>query len=618
MNSLKTFLMSFPAVFLLLSVCALNAQTPAATPAATPSAKPTAAEAQAFMADAEKQLNDLGIKAQRAAWVQQNFITVDTEQDAADANQVATAKGVELSKAAHRFDGLSLPPDLARKMQLLKIEIELPSPNDPAKQMELANIEAWLQGEYGKGKWCAEPNAPERCLDVTAVGRLMAKSRDPEELKRAWIGWQAVGAPMRERYTRMVQLTNEGARELNFHDTGEIWKLQYDMPADQYEKEVDRLWQQLQPFYTSLHAYVRAQLVKKYGKEIVPPSGPIPAHLLGNIWSQEWNNISDLMDAPRSPQSYDLSKILQDRKTDARGMVKYGENFFVSLGFAPLPKTFWERSLFTKPADREVVCHASAWDIDNQDDLRIKVCIDPTEEDFVTVHHELGHNFYQRAYKNQPPLFQNSANDGFHEAVGDTIALSVTPEYLKQIGLIQTVPPPSGDTKYLLDTALAKVAFLPFGLLVDKWRWDVFSGKIKPENYNQAWWDLRTKYQGIAPPVTRSESDFDPGAKSHIPGNTPYSRYFLARILQFQFYRAMCREAGFTGPLYRCSFYSNKAAGAKLDRMLSMGASKPWPDELEALTGERKIDAGAMLEYFAPLKTWLDEQNRKNNNPVGW
>ena len=601
-------------VFVWLVLCG-TAHGQSANPSA--SGKPTVADARAFMEDAEKRLFDLGIKAQRADWVQQNFITVDTQQDTADANQVFTAENVELSKQAHRFDGLALPPELARKMLLLKISTLLPSPKDPAKQAELAQIKASLNGDYGRGKWCPD-GAPERCLDVTAVGRLMAKSRDPKELKKAWAGWQAVGAPMRQRYARMVELTNEGAGELGFHDAGEIWKLQYDMPADQYEKEVDRLWQQLQPFYASLHAYVRAQLVKKYGKEIVPPNGPIPAHLLGNIWSQEWNNVADLMDAPESPQSYDLSRILQDRKTDARGMVKYGEKFFVSLGFAPLPKTFWERSLFTKPADREVICHASAWDIDNNDDVRIKVCLHPTAEDFLTVHHELGHNFYQRAYKDQPALFQNSANDGFHEAVGDTIALSTTPEYLKQIGLIEAVPPPTGDTKYLLDTALEKVAFLPFGLLVDKWRWDVFAGKIKPENYNAAWWELRTRYQGIAPPVSRSESDFDPGAKAHIPGNTPYSRYFLARILQFQFYRALCREAGFGGPLYRCSFYGSKAAGDKLNKMLAMGTSKPWPDELEVLTGERKLDAGALLEYFAPLKIWLDEQNRKNNNPVGW
>lgn len=608
------FLFGF--VILGLSLCS-NSGLRAQSAAGSPSGKPTAGEAKAFLDEAEKQLFRLGIKEERAAWVQQNFITVDTEQIAADANQELTAKSVELSKQAHRFDGLSLPPELARKMHILKISTLLPSPNDSAQQAELAQIEASLDGDYGKGKWCPE-GQQQGCLDVTAVGQLMAKSRNPEELKNAWAGWQAVGAPMRDRYVRMVELTNQGAGELGFHDVGEIWKSQYDMPAEQYEKEVDRLWQQLQPFYASLHAYVRAQLVKKYGKEIVPPSGPIPAHLLGNIWSQEWNNIADLMDPPKSPQSYNLTKILEDRKTDAKSMVKYGENFFVSLGFAPLPQTFWERSLLTKPADREVVCHASAWDLDAKDDLRIKVCVRTTAEDFGTVHHELGHNFYQRAYKDQPPLFQNSANDGFHEAVGDTIALSITPEYLKQIGLINSVPPASGDTEYLLNAALEKVAFLPFGLLVDKWRWDVFSGKIKPENYNKAWWELRTRYQGIAPPVSRSETDFDPGSKAHIPANTPYSRYFLARILQFQFYRAMCREAGFTGPLYRCSFYGNKAAGKKLSEMLGMGASKPWPEALEVLTGERQMDAGALIEYFAPLKSWLDEQNRKNNNPVGW
>jgi len=596
-----------------LCTCELRAQAPAA---ATPK-KPTINEVQVFVDDAEKQLLDLETQAQRAAWVEENFITVDTEQMAANANQELTAKGVLLSRGAHRFESISLPPELARKILLLEISTLLPSPADPVLQKELAGIETSLEGDYGKGTW--RPDGPQgKSLDVTAVGQLMATSRDPEELKKAWTGWQAVGAPMRDRYARMVELTNQGARELGFKDVGQIWKLQYDMSADEFETEVDRLWQQLQPFYTSLHAYVRAQLVKKYGKDVIPPNGPIPAHLLGNIWSQEWNNISDLMDASKSPQSYNLTKILQDRKTDARGMVKYGENFFISLGFAPLPQTFWERSLFTKPADRDVVCHASAWDLDAKDDVRIKVCLRIDEEDFRTVHHELGHNFYQRAYKDQPPLFQNSANDGFHEAVGDTIALSITPEYLKQIGLIDSVPPPSGDTKYLLDTALEKVAFLPFGLLVDKWRWDVFSGKIKPENYNKAWWELRTKYQGIAPPVARSEADFDPGAKAHIPGNTPYSRYFLARILQFQFYRAMCREAGFTGPLYRCSFYGNKAAGAKLNKMLTMGSSKPWPDELEALTGGRKLDAGALVDYFAPLKTWLDEENRKNNNPIGW
>ena len=580
-------------------------------------AAPTPPEAQKFISQAEQDLFDLNVKASRASWVHDNFITDDTEQIAADANEIANTAATRYAKDAHRFDHVQLVPELARKRLLLELATGFPAPDDPKAQKELAQIQASLEGDYGKGKWCPKGDK-KPCLDVTAIGHLMATSRNADELKRAWIGWHAVGAPMRQRYARMVELGNEGSRDLGYTDVGALWRSYYDMPPDQFAKEMDRLWEQLRPLYLSLHAYVRGQLVKKYGKDVVLPNGPIPADLLGNIWAQEWGNIYDLMDSPKPAQSYDLTKILVERNTDPKGMVKYGENFFTSLGFAPLPATFWERSLFTKPADRDVVCHASAWDVDSKDDLRIKMCILITEEDFSTIHHELGHNFYQRAYNTQPPLFQNSANDGFHEAVGDTIALSITPEYLKTIGLIDTVPPASGDIDYLLRQALDKVAFLPFGLIIDKWRWEVFDGQAKPDQYNKAWWDLRLKYQGIAPPVPRSEADFDPGAKYHVPGNVPYARYFLARIYQFQFYRALCKTAGVEGPLHRCSFYGNKAAGEKLNAMLSMGASKPWPDALEVLTGQREIDATALADYFAPLKVWLDEQNEKNGYPVGW
>jgi peptidyl-dipeptidase A len=577
----------------------------------------TVADASAFLDDAEKRLFELGVKASRAQWVEENFITDDTEQIAADAGQELNTLSINLAKQAHQFDTVTLPPVMSRKMLLLKLTTNLPAPADPKEQKELAHVLASLNGDYGKGKWCADGNN-SKCLDVTAIGKLMATSRDPEELKRAWIGWHVVGAPMRQRYTRLVELGDKGSRELGFADAGALWRSNYDMPPDQFASELDRLWEQLRPLYLSLHAYVRGQLVKKYGKDVVAANGPIPAHLLGNIWAQEWNNIYPLMDSPKPAQSYDLTKILQDRHTDARGMVHYGEAFFASLGFAPLPKTFWERSLFTKPADRDVVCHASAWDVDSKEDLRVKMCIQETAEDFKVIHHELGHNFYQRAYNAQPPLFQASANDGFHEAVGDTIALSVTPEYLKKIGLIETVPPASGDTDYLLQQALEKVSFLPFGLLIDKWRWEVFSGQVKPEEYNKAWWDLRLKYQGVAAPVARTEADFDPGAKFHVPANVPYMRYFLARILQFQFQRALCREAGYQGPLHRCSIYANKAAGEKLNAMLALGASKPWQEALETMTGEKQMDATAIADYFAPLKVWLDEQNRANHYPVGW
>jgi peptidyl-dipeptidase A len=388
------------------------------------------------------------------------------------------------------------------------------------------------------------------------------------------------------------------------------------MQPDEFSAEMERLWRQVEPLYISLHAYVRRQLIKKYGKIADRPDGLIPSQLLGNMWAQEWGNIYPVVAPANSDKGYDLTELLKSHNVKELDMVHYGENFFKSLGFAPLPQTFWERSLFIKPRDRDVVCHASAWDIDNKDDLRLKMCIEIRDEDFVTIHHELGHNFYQRAYKGQPPLFEDSANDGFHEAVGDTIALSVTPEYLKEVGLLDVVPPESADTGYLLKMALDKIAFLPFGLLIDKWRWGVFSGEITPDQYNKAWWDLKAKYQGVAPPVVRSEADFDPGAKYHIASNTPYARYFLARILQFQFHRALCEAAGQKGPLHRCSIYKSKAAGERLNKMLSMGKSKPWPDALEAISGQRQMDATAILDYFAPLKKWLDEQNQ--GEKLGW
>ena len=625
------------AILVLLASCTTFAKTPDKEPAAQQSSSKssaahakgaaTVAEAQAFMKNAEDQLEDLNVRASRASWVQENFITDDTETMSAQANERLTAVVTQLALDARRFEGLKLPPELARKFLLLKLSLVAPAPNNDAERKELTELASKLDGMYGKGKYCKpaeSADAKPKCLSLNDLSRIMASSTNPDELLDAWVGWHKISVPMKDKYARFVQLSNKGAKELGFKDTGSMWRSNYDMSPEQFSAEVERLWRQVEPFYISLHTYVRKQLIKKYGKAAERPDGMIPAHLLGNMWAQEWGNIYPLVAPANGGQGYDLTKQLEKQGLgsgpatldNAKKMVKYGENFFTSLGFDPLPKTFWERSLFVKPQDRDVVCHASAWDIDQKDDLRLKVCLEVKDEDFVTIHHELGHNFYQRAYKDQPPLFQDSANDGFHEAVGDTIALSVTPEYLKEVGLLADVPPESADIGYLLKQAMDKIAFLPFGLLIDKWRWEVFSGEVTPEQYNKAWWDLKAKYQGIAPPVDRSEADFDPGAKYHIASNTPYVRYFLARVLQFQFHRALCEAAGIKGPLHRCSIYRNKAAGERLNKMLSMGKSRPWPDALEAISGQRQMDATAILDYFAPLKKWLDEQNR--GEKPGW
>ncbi|HKD44877.1 MAG TPA: M2 family metallopeptidase [Candidatus Angelobacter sp.] len=577
----------------------------------------TVAEAEAFMKNAEAQLREINEESNRAGWVQENFITDDTEIIGAEAQEKATAVVTKLALEARRFEGLKLPTELARKFKLLKLSLVAPAPNNDKDRKEMAEIASWLDGEYGKGKYCKpQPDGKQKCLSINDLSRILATSTDPEELLDAWVGWHKISPPMRRRYVRFVELSNAGARELGFKDTGAMWRANYDMTPEQFSAELERLWRQVEPLYVSLHAYVRRQLIKKYGKIADRPDGLIPAHLLGNMWAQEWGNIYPLVAPENSNQGYDLTQLLKDHKVDELGMVHDGINFFSSIGFQPPQQTFWERSLFVKPRDRDVVCHASAWNIDSKEDVRLKMCIEIRDEDFVTIHHELGHNYYSRAYQNQPPLFQDSANDGFHEAVGDTIALSVTPEYLKEIGLLDQIPPESADIGYLLKMALDKIAFLPFGLLIDKWRWGVFSGEITPDEYNKMWWELKKKYQGVAPPVERSEADFDPGAKYHIASNTPYARYFLARILQFQFQRALCRTAGFQGALDRCSIYQSQAAGTSLNKMLSMGKSKPWPDALEAISGQRQMDATAILDYFAPLKKWLDEQNR--GEQLGW
>tara|TARA_R110000850_G_scaffold3738_5_gene17390 strand:- start:1484 stop:3322 length:1839 start_codon:yes stop_codon:yes gene_type:complete len=581
------------------------------------SAPPTAADAKAFVEETEKKLYDYSVDAARTYWINSTYITDDTDALAAKAGAEGTTMSVQAAIDAARFNDVAgLDAVTRRKLDKLRGGIVLPAPTTEGAATELNEIATKLNSAYGKGKGTL--NGKE--INGSDIEAAMGTNRNPDELAEMWESWHTnVGAPMKDDYARMVEIANEGARELGFADVGAMWRSGYDMPADDFAKLTDKLWAQVKPLYDQLHCYTREKLNEKYGDDVQPATGPIRADLLGNMWAQEWGNIYDIV-APEGAGDigYDTTALLKAKDYDAIKMVKTGEGFFSSLGFEPLPDTFWKRSLFTKPADREVVCHASAWDIDNKDDIRIKMCIKVNGDDFTTIHHELGHNYYQRAYNKQSYLHLDGANDGFHEAIGDAVALSITPEYLVQVGLLDPAKVPSADKDIglLLRQAMDKVAFLPFGLLVDKWRWGVFKGDIQPADYTTAWHDLKLEYQGITPPVDRPADAFDPGAKYHIPGNTPYSRYFLARILQFQFYKAACDAAGWKGPLHRCSFYDNKQVGAKLNAMLEMGASKPWPDALEAFTGTREMDGSAMISYFAPLMDWLKEENKGKS--CGW
>jgi peptidyl-dipeptidase A len=601
----------------MISALAVTAALAGGMAVAQTATAPTKAEADAFVARAEKELADFGVEAARIAWVNNTYITDDTDALSAKYGAVGTEMSVKFAKEAARYQAVpGLSYDTKRKLDILRGGLVLPAPTTPGAATELNEIATRLNSAYGKGKGTRN-GKPISGNDIEAA---MGDSRDPKELKEMWTSWHDnVGGPMRADYQRMVAIANQGAKELGYPDVGGMWRSQYDMSPAEFAALTDKLWGQVKPLYDELHCYTRAKLNAKYGDAVQAKTGPIRADLLGNMWAQEWGNIYDVVAPPGTGElGYDVEALLKAKNYDPLKMVKTGENFFSSLGFAPLPESFWQRSMFTKPADREVVCHASAWNVDNKDDLRIKMCIKVNADDFTTIHHELGHNYYQRAYNKLPYLYLNGANDGFHEAVGDTVALSITPDYLVQIGLLDRAQVPSADKDIglLLRQAMDKVAFLPFGLLVDKWRWGVFSGQVSPTEYNKAWTDLRLQYQGITPPVARSEANFDPGAKYHVPGNTPYTRYFLARLLQFQFYKAACDQAGWKGPLHRCSFYGNKEVGRRLNAMLEMGASKPWPDALQAFTGSREMSGDAMVEYFRPLQAWLKTQNKGQR--CGW
>jgi peptidyl-dipeptidase A len=607
--------------FSLALAAVLAAASAPSSAKAQSSTAPTAADARKFVEQASDELKRLSVRASTAEWIKSTYITDDTEQNAASLNEDVMAYLSKVIPEAARFDGVKADAQTQRMLKLVKLYSTMPAPRDVAKRRELAEIAARLEGLYGKGKVCPQAKSGETappCKDILAIEEIFAKSRNPAELLEAWNGWHGISREMRPLYARYVELVNEGAREIGFSDAGALWRSGYDLTPAELEKDVDRLWGEVKPFYDELHCFVRGRLQQTYGKELVQDGKPIPAHLLGNIWAQGWENLYKDLEPYPGIGSTDLDTVLVEQGYDAVKMARTAEAFFTSLGLAPLPDTFWQRSMLTKPQDREVVCHASAWDVTFSGDLRIKMCIRPTEEDFITLHHELGHNYYQRAYLGQPYLFQDSANDGFHEALGDTISpLSMTPTYLEKVGLAKGV---AADEKsvinFQLKKALEGVAFLPFGRLMDQWRWDVFSGKVKPAQYNAHWWTLRRKFQGVDAPGPRSEGDFDPGAKYHIPANVPYLRYFLARIYQYQFHQALCAAAGWKGPLHACSIYGSKAAGDRLNAMMALGRSKPWPEEMKAITGQAKADATPMLAYYAPLRAWLKKQNA--GQKCGW
>lgn len=570
--------------------------------------------AKQFVARIEEEGGQLNKEVSAAYWVRSTYITPDTAILAAKAGERALTFESNMVKQAKQFRSAEMDSDTARAIELMLRGSSAPAPNDPALRAELSAILTDMEGQYGAGKYC---NAAGKCRELQELESVLAKSRDYDELLDVWSGWRQVSPPYRHQYQRFVEIGNQGAKDFGYSNLADLWQGGYDMESDAFVKESRRLWGQVKPFYDELHCYVRGRLSDTYGVDKVSNEGLIPAHLLGNMWSQTWDNVYDIAEPYSGVASLDVTAALIDQGYDELKMTQTAESFFTSLGLPALPDSFYQNSMIKKPRDRNVVCHASAWDIDNGNDPRIKQCVEINEEQLETLHHELGHIYYYLMYKDQPSVFKGGAHDGFHEAIGDTVQLSMTPAYLKEKGLIsETVESYEATINKQMKMALQKIAFLPFGKMIDEWRWQVFSGEISPEDYNAGWWRLREEYQGITAPLARSEADFDAGAKYHIPGNTPYTRYFLSFIMQFQFHKALCDVAGFKGPLHECSIYGNKAAGKKLGDMLAMGQSKPWPEAMKSMTGQRGMDGSAIIDYFAPLNAWLKSENE--GQQCGW
>jgi len=620
------------------------AETSIAAPAPAPA--PKGETADQFIARVNEELRAMLPEITAAQWLSSTYINDDSELLAAKGNERYLSQLNQWIAQAKQFEGQAMSPQTARAIKLLKLATSMPAPRDPVKLAELTRIATRMEGMYGKGEYCTGEGEAKQCRQLGQLEEVLGSSRDYDKQLDAWQGWHTVAPPMRQDYTRFAELVNEGSREMGFADTGEMWRSGYDMTPVEIAAEADRLWTQVKPLYEQLHCYTRTRLQAEYGRDKGQVNGLLPAHLMGNMWQQDWGNLWDMLQPYPGAGDLDVSAALQKQyqqiytgevarlgpnpATDrlfeaeraaqlgvARQMTERAQDFYTSLGMPKLPESYWQKTQFIKPLDRNVVCHASAWDLNMAGDVRTKMCIKPNEEDFTTIYHELGHVYYFLAYNALPPLFQNGAHDGFHEAIGDTMELAMTPKYLNSIGMVDA--PKMGQEALInsqMRTALAKVAFMPFGLLIDRWRWGVFDGSITPANYNQAWWELKAKYQGVAPATPRGEEFFDPGAKYHVPGNTPYTRYFLSHILQFQFYKGLCDAAGHTGPLNECSFYGSKAAGDKFWAMLQKGSSQPWQATLKELTGGEKMDAGPVLEYFAPLQAWLEQQNE--GQMCGW
>ncbi|KAH9396896.1 hypothetical protein TYRP_003196 [Tyrophagus putrescentiae] len=582
--------------------------------------KVTVDDAEKYVVTANEALrvqkNAIGL----ASWAQSSDITPENDQAYIEASQ----RYDEFSKAQFNevkayFDLFPQLSDFTRR-QLEKMGIIGTSALTKADASTFSRSSLEMKKVYSTARITAggRPNL-ELEPDLTEI---LANSSDEKLLREDYITYYTLG-------NKAARLNSLPGKDFRTYD--DLWMAEWET-ADM-KAQVDKLMEETMPLYQKIHAYVRYHLKEKYGDGVMPADGTIPAHLLGNMWAQQWGNLLNIIpEMNPNPEMKPIdTKVNEKLQTwTVKKMFELSEKFFADLGMQKMTDTFWKKSILVKPTDRNLTCHASAWDFydASKTDFRIKQCTEKTMSDLVTVHHEMGHIQYYMNYVVQPPIYRRGANPGFHEAIGDLIALAVaTPQHLVKVDLLEPIPPADVEKinlNYQMKMALDKVAFLPFAYVMDKWRWDVFGEVATTETaMNRRWWEYRLQYQGLSPPVAdrkRNERDFDPGAKYHIPAGVEYVRYFASHVLQFQFYERMCKTvAGITEQnLYTCDFDGNKEAGAALMAMLAQGSSRSWPDILESFIGSRTMSLGSLNKYFKPLNDYLDKFIADKGIKVGW
>ncbi|KAG9486097.1 hypothetical protein GDO78_008918, partial [Eleutherodactylus coqui] len=594
-----------------------------------PSTQDVTSDAQKFLEEYQREAEPRSYQANLAQWEYNTNITTEN----ADKMNAAAATWSEFYKNASDLSAQYPIDDVTNdtvKLQLIYLGNKGSAilPND--KYARLNAILNEMSTIYSTQTVCSPDGT--RCLAFEpGLDQIMLDSTNYEERLWAWEGWRAeAGKKMRKLYEEYVDLENEAARLNGYQDYGDYWRgnyktltndIEYSYDGNDLLNDVNSTFYKILPLYKDLHAYVRSRLQEKYGSDYISSEGGLPAHLLGDMWGRFWTNLYPLVVPYPNTESIDVTDTMVAEKWTVDRMFKEAEKFFESVNLFRLNDNFWNNSMLQEPSDgRKVVCHPTAWDM-GMNDFRIKMCSKVNMEDFLTVHHEMGHIQYDMAYHHLPMLLRSGANEGFHEAVGEIMSLSAaTPEHLKSLQLLPSSFIETEETKinFLLRQALTIVGTLPFTYMLELWRWRVFSGEIPKDKWMQTWWDMKREMVGVVEPVGHDESYCDPAALFHVANDYSFIRYYTRTIYQFQFQDALCKIANRSNPLYSCDITNSTAAGDKLRSMLELGNSKPWTEALKSITGGTKIDVQPLLNYFEPLHTWLRNNNTAKNRTVGW